>query len=85
MKHIGRLAPQLYMSYRYNAHDLCYCKVYNVYVWCNCDPVISMSHEMTLDYSFVIPYSLYGNNIDGAGAQALVERLPHCTNPQNLK
>ena len=40
---------------------------------------------MTLDHSFIIPHSLYGNNFDGAGAQALAERLPHCTNPQNLK
>ena len=30
-------------------------------------------------------YSLYRNNIGVAGAQALAEGLPHCTNPQNLK
>jgi hypothetical protein len=32
-----------------------------------------------------IPYSLYGNKIGGTGIQALAERLPHCTNPQNLE
>ena len=40
---------------------------------------------MTLDHYFIIPHSLYGNNIDGAGVQALAKHLPHCTNPQNIK
>ena len=30
-------------------------------------------------------YSLYGNKIDGAGAQALAEGLQHCTNLQELE
>ena len=29
-------------------------------------------------------YSLYGNKIEDAGAQALVEGLQHCTNLQEL-
>ena len=40
---------------------------------------------MTLDHCFFIPHSLYGNNFDGAGAQALAERLPHTTIQQNLE
>ena len=30
-------------------------------------------------------YSLYGNKIEDAGAQALVEGLRHCTHLQKLK
>ena len=42
---------------------------------------------MSLDHKIVLlfTYSLYGNNIGIAGAQALAEGLPHCTNPQNLE
>ena len=61
-------------------------KVISVHAGCNRDFVrFLISKVMTLDHCFVISHSLYGNNIDDAGTQALAKRLPHCTNPQNLK